>query len=59
MRGRHNDPDFLREKAAQFRRLAPGCEPVAAAKLLALAVELETRAAGLNRNLLRLELQTG
>jgi hypothetical protein len=44
---RHSDPTYLREKAAQFRRLAAQCETTMAAKLHAIAIELEAMAAGL------------
>ena len=42
---RRNDPAYLRDKAAQFRRIATTCEPTAAAKLYEIAVELEAKAA--------------
>jgi hypothetical protein len=42
---RHSDPAYLREKAAQFRRIAVTCEMTAAAKLHEIAVELEAKAA--------------
>jgi len=40
--------EFLRERAAQFRRIASTCDLVAAAKLLELAIELDARAAELD-----------
>jgi len=44
-----SDPKYLRERAAQFRRIAPTCDVVSAAKMLELAVELEARAASLDQ----------
>jgi len=40
--------EFLRDRAAQFRRIASTCDLVAAAKLLELAIELDARAAELD-----------
>jgi hypothetical protein len=41
----HSDAEYLREKAARYRKLAPQCETAMAAKLLELAIELEAKAA--------------
>jgi len=40
-----SDVEYLREKAAQYRKLVPQCEAAMAAKLLELAIELEAKAA--------------
>jgi hypothetical protein len=42
---RPRDPEFLREKAHQFRELAEGCNAFSSAKMLALADELDAMAA--------------
>ena len=43
-----SDANYLRERAAQFRRVAATCDALAAAKMLELAMELESRADGLD-----------
>ena len=40
---RRRDADYLRQKASQFRRLAPECEPTISAKMLEVD-ELEAKA---------------
>ena len=39
------DAAYLREKATRFRSIAALCDPITAAKLLELSVELEAKAA--------------
>ncbi len=50
-----SDPADLREKAAQYRRYAPLCETITAAKLHEIAVKLETIADDLDAITERLE----
>jgi hypothetical protein len=45
MPSRSDDAEYLREKAAQYRKLALQCETTVAAKMVELAIELEAKAA--------------